>query len=300
MHPTSLEGSLAHAACVVCIVAGCIIVPNVRRKSSGPCAGVDDALPNRQRSANDPRRNCTVVPPCSCRGLNVYRHQNGFQCSLNSVPVPTGPAGRVLPHPLRARRPDDVCRENSCPPGVQNESLLSRSRARSVSRKSVERFHLHEPVVVIAADPERHRSRRIVDEYRPHVRVGWHEVLHRGASLWIEPHDAVGVHGGSLQANAQLQEWRTRQSDHVSHRQKPCGGGPSQDRVLFRGQELACTKRNRYARTAAQGHRPVPAMPSAAFSVGRRRRAWRVSATNTSSRRCTVLPPMSELTTAIC
>jgi hypothetical protein len=33
-----------------------------RRKSSGPCARADDALPNKQRSANDPRRNGTVVP----------------------------------------------------------------------------------------------------------------------------------------------------------------------------------------------------------------------------------------------
>src|SRR5262245_62789905 len=63
MHPTCVEGSLAHAACIACTVAGCVIVPNVRRNSSGPCARADDALPNRQRSANDPPRGCTVVPP---------------------------------------------------------------------------------------------------------------------------------------------------------------------------------------------------------------------------------------------
>src|SRR6516164_1232525 len=82
---------------------------------------------------------------------------------------------------------------------IEDRRAFTRSRARSVSLKSVERLHLHEPVVVVAADPERHRSRRIVDEYRPHVRVGWHEVLHHGAGLWIEPHDAVGVHGGGPQ-----------------------------------------------------------------------------------------------------
>jgi hypothetical protein len=43
-------------------VAGCVIAPNVRKKSSGPCARADDALPNKQRSANDPRRGGTVVP----------------------------------------------------------------------------------------------------------------------------------------------------------------------------------------------------------------------------------------------
>jgi hypothetical protein len=42
--------------------------------------------------------------------------------------------------------------------------------------------------------------------------------------------------------------------------------GPSQDRVLFRGQELAGRERSRRVRAAAQGHRPVPAMPSAEFS----------------------------------
>ncbi len=63
MHPTCVEGSLAHAACVACTVAGCVIVPNVRRNSSGPCARADDALPNRQRSANDLPRGGTVVPP---------------------------------------------------------------------------------------------------------------------------------------------------------------------------------------------------------------------------------------------
>jgi hypothetical protein len=39
------------------------MVPNVLRKSSGPCAGADDALPNRQRSANDRPHGGTVVPP---------------------------------------------------------------------------------------------------------------------------------------------------------------------------------------------------------------------------------------------
>ena len=47
--------------------------------------------------------------PCSCRGPNVYRHRNGFQCSLKSVPVPTGPAGRLRPS-SRCSTPDDMCR----------------------------------------------------------------------------------------------------------------------------------------------------------------------------------------------
>src|SRR5215831_1067605 len=53
-------------------------------------------------------------------------------------------------------------------------------------------------------------------------------------------------------------------------------------------------------------HRRPRASPSAShaisriFRVGRRRRAWRASATNTSSRRCAVLPPMNGPTTAIC
>src|SRR5262245_60896906 len=63
MHPTSVGGSFAHAACVACTVSGCVMVPDVRRKSSGPCAGADDALPNRQRSANDRPHGGTVVTP---------------------------------------------------------------------------------------------------------------------------------------------------------------------------------------------------------------------------------------------
>ena len=42
-------------------------------------------------------------------------------------------------------------------------------------------------------------------------------------------------------------------------------GGSSQDRSLFRGQELAGATRGRRFRAAAQRNRPVPAMPSAEF-----------------------------------
>jgi hypothetical protein len=52
-------------------------------------------------------------------------------------------------------------------------------------------------VVVVAAHPEGHRGRRIVDEHRPHVGVGRHQVLDYGAGLWIEPYDAVSVHTAS-------------------------------------------------------------------------------------------------------
>src|SRR5882672_2449884 len=53
-------------------------------------------------------------------------------------------------------------------------------------RGSVERLYLHDPVVVVAADPERHRRGRVVDEHRAHVGVGRHQVLHRVAGLGIE------------------------------------------------------------------------------------------------------------------
>src|SRR6476620_9609648 len=64
------------------------------------------------------------------------------------------------------------------------------------NRDLVERLHFHDPVVVVAADPERHRRRRIVDEHRAHVGVGRHQILHRMAGLGIEPHDAICVHRG--------------------------------------------------------------------------------------------------------
>ena len=51
-------------------------------------------------------------------------------------------------------------------------------------------------MVVVTADPKRHRRGRIVDEYRAHVCVGRHQILHRLAGLGIEPHDAVGAHRG--------------------------------------------------------------------------------------------------------
>ena len=52
---------------------------------------------------------------------------------------------------------------------------------------------------MVAADPERYRSRRIIDEHRTHVGIGRHQVLHHGAGLWIEPHDPVRVHRGGPQ-----------------------------------------------------------------------------------------------------
>ena len=71
----------------------------------------------------------------------------------------------------------------------------------------VERLHFHDPVVVVAADPERHRRRRIVDEHRAHVGVGRHQVLHRLAGLGIEPHDAVGAASSRPRARRSCRSW---------------------------------------------------------------------------------------------
>src|SRR5581483_7752259 len=60
---------------------------------------------------------------------------------------------------------------------------------------SVERLDPDDAVVVVAADPEGHRRRGVVDEHGAHVGVGGHQVLHRGRGPGIEAHDAVGVHG---------------------------------------------------------------------------------------------------------
>src|SRR6516164_292384 len=70
------------------------------------------------------------------------------------------------------------------------------SNSHTAPRYLIERLHFHQPVIMVAADPERHRRRRIVDEHRAHVGVGRHKILHRLAGLGIEPHDAVGVHRG--------------------------------------------------------------------------------------------------------
>jgi hypothetical protein len=83
MHPTSSEGSLAHAACVACTVADCAMVPNVRRKSSGRCARANDALPNRQRSANDLRHIGTVVSPDRAARPNV----TSIGAVFNAAPI---------------------------------------------------------------------------------------------------------------------------------------------------------------------------------------------------------------------
>ena len=76
---------------------------------------------------------------------------------------------------------------------------VPRPRTPILLLRSVERLHLHESVIVVAADPERHRRRRIIDEHRTHIGVGWHQILHRLARLGIEPHDPVRVHRGGPQ-----------------------------------------------------------------------------------------------------
>src|SRR5690242_5547147 len=52
---------------------------------------------------------------------------------------------------------------------------------------SVERFDLDEVGAVIAADPERHRRRRIVDEHAADVGGLWQQILHERPGLGIEP-----------------------------------------------------------------------------------------------------------------
>src|SRR5580692_5104047 len=58
---------------------------------------------------------------------------------------------------------------------------------------SVERLDLHDAMVVIAADPERHRRRRVVDSYRAHIGVGRHQILLGLAGLRVHAHDAVEI-----------------------------------------------------------------------------------------------------------
>src|SRR4051812_26292346 len=52
---------------------------------------------------------------------------------------------------------------------AENAGANYRTRRSLRCRGLVERLYFYEPVVVVAADPERHRSRRIVDEHRAHV-----------------------------------------------------------------------------------------------------------------------------------
>ena len=52
-------------------------------------------------------------------------------------------------------------------------------------------------MIVIRADPERHRARRIIHEHRAHVGVARHQILHGRIGLRIEPHHAVRAHGRS-------------------------------------------------------------------------------------------------------
>ena len=105
----------------------------------------------------------------------------------------------------------------------------------------------------------------------------------------------------SGQAIARLQKWRARQPDHVAHSQSPCAGGSSQDRSLFRGQELAGATggRRRRRRRPTESPSASPAI-SRILRAARRRRGWRGSATNTWSQRCATSPPMKGPTTATC
>src|SRR6516164_5806190 len=110
MHPTCVEGSLAHAACVACTVAGCVIVPNVRRNSSGPCARAVDALPNRQRSANDPPRGGTVIPPDRA-ALLLLQASERFSMERGIVVADTKP-GALNPFGLISQLGPDQCHRN--------------------------------------------------------------------------------------------------------------------------------------------------------------------------------------------
>src|SRR5690349_10276883 len=70
------------------------------------------------------------------------------------------------------------------------------SRAIPIAETLVERLHLYDSVVMVAADPERYRRRRIVDEHRAHVGVRRHQILNRTACPRIQAHDAIGAHRG--------------------------------------------------------------------------------------------------------
>src|SRR6185437_9968989 len=61
---------------------------------------------------------------------------------------------------------------------------------------SLERLDVHQRVIVVAADPDAHRRRRVVDKDRPHVGVRRHQILVGLPGLGIGPYDAVGTHGG--------------------------------------------------------------------------------------------------------
>ena len=69
----------------------------------------------------------------------------------------------------------------------------------AITVTSLQRLDLDQSVVVVGADPERHRRGAVVDRHRSHIGVGRHQKLCRRAGLRIDAHDAVGRHGGGPQ-----------------------------------------------------------------------------------------------------
>src|SRR5262249_49763761 len=65
-----------------------------------------------------------------------------------------------------------------------------------VAALSVERLDLDDGGAVVAADPERDRRRRVVDEHPADVGRPRQQIFHELPVPGVEPHDAVRQHGG--------------------------------------------------------------------------------------------------------
>src|SRR5690242_12561057 len=70
---------------------------------------------------------------------------------------------------MKSGRPVSAC-SLAWTTGLNRLRIVSyASRAIPIAENLVERLHLYDSVVMVAADPERHRRRRIVDEHGAHV-----------------------------------------------------------------------------------------------------------------------------------
>src|SRR6185436_18845617 len=139
-----------------------------------------------------------------------------------------------------------------------NSSPANRADPKARRCRSVERLDLHDPVVVIAADPEGHRRRRVVDEHRAHVGVGGHHVLNGGVGLGIEPHHAVGVHrrGPDFAVLVEIRPVRIR------------GGGRSYSVNFSARVSNTATLLPRYSATVMRSWSSITMRRARAFGVG--------------------------------
>src|ERR1700692_557529 len=69
-------------------------------------------------------------------------------------------------------------------PGLQRTTSCCAAPGKRLC--SIQRLDLHDPVVVITADPERHRARRVVDEHRGHVGGGRAQILHGSGGCRVD------------------------------------------------------------------------------------------------------------------